>query len=490
MSFVRWLPKWWVLAGCAGAALPYGWAQIAAARAPRQAMVAALMVSDIHFEPFWDPAKAAELAAVPVTQWSAILAAPDSPDRARSFAQLQEACDARGADSSYPLLASSLEAMRANAGGTNFITLSGDLMAHSFGCKFNSIFPHATPSEYQAFVAKSIEFVELELHTSFPDAALYTALGNNDSDCGDYRLDAHGALLADIGPQIVADLRGPESERKQALRTFEDGGYYSVPLAAPIHDARMMVLDNVFMSKKYRSCSGAPDAKAAADQIAWLRDQLKAARRDHEKVWVMAHIPPGVDPYSTALKMRDVCGGESPEMFLSSGVLADTLADFGDVIQLAIFAHTHMDELRLLLPAMGSDKSPAVPVKMVSSISPVDGNNPSFTVARVDAANADLVDYQVYAASNQTGVHTLWSKEYDFRDTYHEPAFTAPSVADLITGFRIDGGAHGQASQNYLRNYFVGDRSAMLTQFWPQYVCTLANSTAEAYRSCVCSAGK
>ena len=35
-------------------------------------------------------------------------------------------------------------------------------------------------------------------------------------------------------------------------------------------------------------------------------------------------------------------------MFLSSEALAETMARFGDVIRLAIFAHTHMDEVRLL----------------------------------------------------------------------------------------------------------------------------------------------
>ena len=39
---------------------------------------AALMVSDIHFEPCWDPGKLQQLAAAPVSGWKAILAAPAS----------------------------------------------------------------------------------------------------------------------------------------------------------------------------------------------------------------------------------------------------------------------------------------------------------------------------------------------------------------------------------------------------------------------------
>lgn len=474
------------LACCAVLGSPY----LQSARAQEPA-VTALMVSDIHFEPFWDPAKAAKLATAPATQWSVILAAPDSSNRAQRFAELQNACNARGADTPYALLSSSLNAMRAHSVAPVFITVSGDLMAHDFSCKFNAVFPRASASAYRDFAVKTVAFVEFELHHAFPDAALFTALGNNDSGCGDYHLDAHGPFLHDLAAVIAPDLGVPRAEQAQVLDTFAAAGDYNVPMPAPVERARLIALDNLFMSTRYATCSGSPDPKPAADQIAWLREQLQVARRHHEKVWVMAHIPPGVDPYSTARKMRDVCGGEKAEMFLASDALADTLAEFGDVIRLAIFAHTHMDELRLLEPAAGGSAArPPVAVKMISSISPVDGNNPSFTVARVDPATAELIDYQVYAASNQTGTDTTWSKEYDFADAYHEPAFTASTVEDLIARFRTDRSAQTQASQSYLRNYFVGDRSVLLKPFWPEYVCALANSTAEAYRSCVCSGGK
>ncbi len=75
-------------------------------------------------------------------------------------------------------------------------------------------------------------------------------------------------------------------------------------------------------------------------------------------------------------------------------------------MQLAIFAHTHMDEMRLLKPAKADAARQTVAVKMVASISPIDGNNPSFTLATIDPANAQLKDYRVIVASNQTGIDT------------------------------------------------------------------------------------
>ena len=166
------------------------------------------------------------------------------------------------------------------------------------------------------------------------------------------------------------------------------------------------------------------------------------------------------------------------------------LASFGDVIRLAIFAHTHMDELRLLLPESkgdGAAEQPGVALKMIPSISPVDGNLPSFVVGQVDPATGTLKDYQVIAASNATGTDTKWAEEYDFDREYHQAAFNASAVSALIAGFHTDRAAQTPASESYLKNYFDRDQSIALKIFWPQYVCALDNTTTETYRSCICA---
>jgi sphingomyelin phosphodiesterase acid-like 3 len=445
----------------------------------------ALMVSDIHFEPFWDPAKAAQLAAAPAEGWKAILAAPDSAGREQRFNDLQQSCHARGADTSDPLLLSSLKAMRADAAGIRFVTVSGDLISHSFSCKYKTLFPQAAVTDYRTFVEKTIEYVVGSLRKSFPGVPVYAALGNNDSDCGDYELDARSEFLRETGKIIAADLG--VQERKQALETFAESGYYSASLPAPIQHTRLLVLNDIFMARQYGTCANKPDRTAAAAQIAWLQQQLERARSNNEHVWVMSHIPPGVDPYSTLTKGRNLCAGEAPQMFLSSEELTDVLAKFGDVIQLAIFAHTHMDEMRLLEPDKKATGHGPVAVKLVSSISPIDGNNPSFTVAAVDASSGVLKDYRVFAASNQTGVDTQWTEEYDYAQAYHEPSFSSSSVANLVGEFSADPSAQSEASENYLRHYFVSDVSRQLKPFWPLYVCALAHYTEDAYRSCVCA---
>jgi sphingomyelin phosphodiesterase acid-like 3 len=453
--------------------------------------IPALFVSDIHFDPFHDPARVQRLVAAPVTKWASILSVRPSSNQQQAFAALQQSCHARGVDTPFALLHSSLQAMRFRQPDAKFMTVSGDLIAHAFSCRYTTLVPGSTPSDYQAFVLKTLSFVIGELRASFPGMPVYMALGNNDTGCGDYQLDAGSEFLAQTGKIVAEGL--PPAERQQTLNEFAEGGYYSIAMAEPMHDARLVVVNDLFLSPKYSTCAGRHDSVAATEEMAWLEQQLAEARRSGQKIWVMGHIPPGIDPYSTVAQFRDVCREQAPVMFLSSDKLADLLVEYADVVRLGIFAHTHMDEIRLLgsedskLQAAGEH---SVAVKMVPSISPVDGNNPSFTVARVDPSSAVLWNYEVIAASNQTGIAATWTTEYDYAQAYHETQFSPSALKELIGEFEIDRGAKTEASREYIRNYFVGDRSLDLSPFWPQYVCALANHTAKAFAACACSVVK
>ena len=449
--------------------------------------IPALMVSDFHFDPFHDPAKARLLAEKPASEWAEVLDGADSPDQAAAFARVQKTCHARGVDTPWALLRSALTAMRGQEPHPRFITVSGDLIAHEFSCRYDAAGLNA--KNYEDFVEKTIAFVAGQLRAAYPGIPIYISTGNNDSACGDYRFDPESsfeeAFMHVVRESLPAGTRG----------TFRPGdgndGSYSVMMAAPMERTRLIVLNDVYYSPKYRTCGGARNPAPAAAQLAWLSRQLAQAQAMKERVWVMGHIPPGVNAYATLSKIDDVCGAGTVDMFLTTDKLADLLAKDAGEVRLVLFAHTHMDEFRLLRPQnAGDDPARAVAVKLVPSISPVDGNNPAFTVARVDPATAMLQDYEVIAASNQTGIATKWTKEYDFDEAYLEPNFSAASLANLMVDFRRDPHAQSAASQEYVRNYYVGDLARELSPFWPQYVCSLDNPTAKGFAGCVCGAGK
>jgi sphingomyelin phosphodiesterase acid-like 3 len=465
-----------------------------AAAAP--ASVPALMLSDVHLDPFADPAKVAKLNAAPASEWPAILSAPASPTQAQDFATLAKSCPTRGVDTPYILWQSSLAAIHANATQAKFVTISGDLLAHSFDCKYKKLLPTATPADYVAFTEKTVRTIVSTLRAALPGVPLYVGMGNNDSGCTDYALDAtRDAFLAAVSKVVAEALPADLStnDRAAAERDFSAGGYYSVPLAAVPH-TRLLVLDNLFLSGKYATCGGKPDPTPAIAQLAWLAEQLSLARQHNERVWVMGHIPPGVDLYATARKFTNVCAGAAPQMFLANESLPNLLAQNADIVRLAIFGHTHADEMRLLVPDHSARISAiaalGVPLKVVPSITPVNGNRPTFTLVSVNPATASLTDYTVVMASNLTGVDTTWAPEYTYSTTYHEPAFDSLSLATLIPTLQADTAAKSAASQAYLRAYFPGDLSLILQLAWPQYACSLNHDSAAAFAACACAATK
>jgi sphingomyelin phosphodiesterase acid-like 3 len=470
-----------------------------AAAAKSAEIINALLVSDIHFDPFHDPPKAQRLMDAQESEWNGILAGEASADQAEAFAKLQKACGAKGMDTPYELLQSSLAAMKKEAAGISgsdakFALVSGDLVVHGFDCRFKTLLPGKTDADYEAFVAKTVRYVVGQMRLELTGAKgakvpVYVALGNNDSGCGDYEMDSGDGFLAATREQMVDGLPSA-AEKEAALESYAKSGDYSVMMQGAMRRTRLIVLDDLFQSRRYTGCGRTPNPAGADAQIAWLTKELAAARRRHEKVWVMGHIPPGVDPYATFSKFTDVCKGGKPIAFLSSERLANVLGEYADVVRLGVFGHTHMDEMRLFGKKDGAGSSGKVAIKMVAAISPVHGNDPSFTVARVDPAAARLVDYTVFAASNKTGIDTVWKKEYAYGETYHEAVFSPAALDKLIAEFGADPDARSDMSRAYLSNYFVGDKSLLLKSLWPQYVCAQKNQTEKGFAACVCPAAK
>jgi sphingomyelin phosphodiesterase acid-like 3 len=453
--------------------------------------VKVMMLSDIHFDPFHDPAKVAQLITTPASGWDAVLAEP-SATQAADFAALQTSCHAKGMDTPYVLLKSSLKAERDVESKPLFVTVSGDLMAHQFDCKFFKLAgAKATAADYSAFAAKTVEFVALELQQTFVGVPVYFALGNNDSGCKDYAEDENSAYLQADAKSFAGDALDKKNGVAIASE-FSTLGDYSIVLPSPMRQARLIVLQDIFESKKFTNCAGAADESPAAAQIAWLHKQLAAAKAAHEHVWVMAHIPPGVDAYATLSKGANVCAGAAPAMFLGSTQLADTLTEFAGTVSLGLFGHTHMDEMKLFRASAGDG---LIAVKLVPSITPVNGNNPAFTVAQVDPLTATLVDYSVYAASNKTGIGTTWAEEYRYSKTYGQPDYSVASVKNLMAEFLADKVGSSDVSHAYQNFYFVGDpgvsanlKAAAMRLVWPGYTCSMTESGEAGFRACVCPA--
>ena len=452
-----------------------------------------LMISDIHFDPFHDPTLVPQLVKAKVKDWPKILATPMTPAAQQAFDDLQKTCNAKGIDTDYTLLTSALAAQKKQLPKPLFVAIPGDLMAHQFDCRYRTLMPNGSKDDYSTFAANTVAFVTQQLHNTFPKAPLYFALGNNDSGCKDYRETEDSDYLKADGKsfsEVVLD----KNNAQKVLKDFSALGDYRVDLPKPFKHTRLLVMQDIFESKKYETCGGNDSDKEAKEQIDWLNNELADARDKKDRVWVMAHIPPGIDAYSTftkaAKKSDSSCRYSKPSEFLNSNLFADALRDNTDVISLVLLGHTHMDEMRLYASKTGDG---GIPGKLVPSISPVDGNNPSFTVGVVDPAKALLVDYSVYAASNQTGIDTTWSLEYTYSTTYNEPDYSAASLTALTNGFLADPQSKTAASQAYESHYFVGGpsaglnlKAAAMSAVWPIYTCSMVHDHAKRFTACAC----
>ena len=456
------------------------------AAASGAATIPALLLSDIHFDPFRDPSKVAKLAATPVAGWETILKSPDSPTQPAAFQALQAACaGAKGLDTNEALLDASLAAEKTHAAGLKFVTISGDLLVHQFDCRYKTAMK--TEEDYGEFAEKTATYVIQRVEAEFPTAAVYVALGNNDSSCGDYSLSMPDRFLSGTSKAVIDGLRGASAEDiAQAKTDYESGGYFAVTMVAPMSKTRLLAIDDLYLSKKWTTCAKKADAGDPAAVLTWLKSQLDAAARRGEKVWVMGHIPPGIDVYATLKKGR-TCDVNGPESFLAPAgkeTLVDVLGTHSDEITLGIFGHTHMDEMKLLPGRDGG----GVAIKGVASISPVDGNMPSFTLARVDPLASLMDDYAVYVAPNKTGVGGPWRREYGFDETFGQKVYSAATLKQIVNGFRADPQGAAAMSQAYEINFDPLYPIPVLVLGWPQYVCGMDKMTESEFRSCACGA--
>ncbi len=471
-------------------------ALFAATSAAGQGTVPAVLLSDIHFDPFHDPAKMVQLRAAPVEQWAAIFKSATSPTQAAELEALQAECHERALDTPWPLLQGALTAAHDAEPHPVFVTLTGDLLAHEFPCRFHQLAPMATAEDLSAFAAKTVAFVVLQLRQAFPHVPVYTALGNNDSGCADYRETPGDAFLQSADDAMVAGAGARvDAAGRVALRAqVSPEGDYSVALPAPFQRTRLIVLEDIFEARQFNTCGAAADRSPERAQTDWLRAQLSAARAHGEHAWVMAHIPPGIDVYASfhryVLRPNELCSAE-PQPFFADGTLADTLLDYSDVVRLALFGHTHMDEIRLLHRAGDNGADVAIPAKLVPSVTPYFGNHPAFLVASIDPHTAVLKDWRTMVSPGPEGSTPPWTEGYRFSTAYHLPDFSAASATELADGFASDRTGQAPRSLAFRQHFYAGDFGLYalgLGQIWPAYACAIREQRPAAFHDCLCPA--
>lgn len=434
-----------------------------------------LSLSDIHFNPFYDTAIVGQLNRSDYRRWKAIF----SNSRIRGYGGYS-------ADTNYNLLNSALGYARRVSPRPDFVIIAGDFLAHNFQSTYVSLTGNHDPAALESFIDKTIAFITLMIEERFPNTPVYPALGNNDSYCGDYNIDPGGPFLA----RTARTWKGLIKERANTssfLQTFPASGSYvvSVPRGK---GHRLIVLNTVFLSRDYENKCGDPKANPARDELSWFEAQLRKAAAGREKVWLLSHVPPGVDVYSSIESNPSdpfknpltYYGGTYNQQFL------DLVNRYASTISYSFAGHTHMDSFQLVNQSISQRAVGALSV--TPAISPIYGNNPGFKVFTYDRQSSALIDYSTYyvnlgAAGVQGAGAERWVKEYDFGATYKKASLDPLSLQAAYLLMPID---YQGYLTSYEKFYNVSDTAnpAVTKTNWPAYWCGIGYLTPARYKGC------
>ncbi|MCP5001939.1 MAG: hypothetical protein GY933_25210 [Hyphomicrobiales bacterium] len=430
------------------------------------------LISDFHFNPFDPPNLAGALVIRPVEEWP------------EEFATIeQQAMSKWGSDTNHALLASSLEAFAKNAAEADFAIVVGDFLSHKFAKKAAAALGVAsTDDKVRSLAEKTTIFVADSLSRALPEKPIIVMLGNNDSDCGDYRITPDGGYLA-ATRETVRRLAGSELVAADFDKTYGAGGYYGVRHPA-LPQIQILVVNDILWSARYRDACGSGDEAAAANMLSWLRDSMERQRDAGGSVWLVHHIPWGIDPHTTAYAREADCA-EQVVPFLREPYATEfpkLLREYGSTIQASFAGHIHTDDYRLLTDAKSR---PLVAQKIVPAISPIYHQNPGFDIVDYDRKTGMPEDYSTYYLANldsaSTAVPGDWRFEYTFTQAYGLAKYSAEDLAKLIEA--VDAG--GPASATYRQLYAL--RHEQLPQKdLPVYVCAMKELEANRFNECRC----
>ena len=130
-------------------------------------------------------------------------------------------------------------------------------------------------------------------------------------------------------------------------------------------------------------------------QLDWLQKVLAKAHADEKRVFMLTHIPAGMDIYGTVKAYMDESGKISDaDLFWKESCRSRFLEicrQYESDIEIIFSGHTHMDEYLLILDRDGVAYKAVV---VTPAVSPQFGNNPAFKVITLRGEDWKPLDYR------------------------------------------------------------------------------------------------
>lgn len=414
-----------------------------------------VVISDIHFNPLADPALIQQLTSAEPSQWEPILAG-DVPSEVQKY----------GDDASWPLLSALVRGLQNVQPKPKLIILTGDIFPHKFQEKFVAASGSKDAAGFRSFSMKTFAFVALELQKAAAGIPILYTVGNNDQECGDYALQPHGPFLEDSADSVHALAHLSPNEQTD----WSSLGNYVVPNPLAKHH-QVFALNTNFWSRRYTNSCGSKTDDPGTEVLAWLSNRLQEARKRRDKVWLVYHIPPGIDGHASSRTNQVV------PMWKQS--YADgfnkILDQYRTTIELNLAGHTHLDDIRLV-----KTQHATTLVLINPGVSPNVGQNPAFRIITVDshARPVDLLTY--YMPSFDT---FDWKLEYGALEAYGLRHIDARNYQAFYNQLEKSTTASDKWKLNYSvsRPAGLSDKKAYQRSLY----CATGNTDTEGFEACL-----
>lgn len=421
---------------------------------PRQA----ILFSDVHFDPFYDPSLFHALNAADYTEWADIFATSTITTPS-----------AWGSDANYPLLLLALSSIKEHEAASALAIFPGDIFSHNFGTTFYSLYGNTNYDAMKAFAYKTAAFFATVVRSHLGNIPVMFSLGNNDEYEGDYKLEPNSQFLSDTAEIFYTDLLKSTADHQSFISTYTAGGYYvAEPLGSGLE---VIVLNTVFFSPD--AASGVADA--VQTELAWLDSTLAAAQAAGKRVWLLMHVPPGANIHSIKNDL-DAEGhiSEAKMMWVADYQTSflQILSRYPNIVTFAFAGHTHMDEYRI--PSSALEVSP--------SISPIDGNDPAFKLLTFSADTFAPIDYTSlnYDLENAP---SQFNSYYTYSSAYLVQGILDDTLTELFPLLETSG-----SQQTLYRKYYYSghDSASPITDTnWKVYWCGIGNMPEQNVIDCV-----
>jgi len=428
-----------------------------------------LNFSDVHFDPFYDSTLVNELVLADYTAWENIFLT----SKIKTFSSY-------GSDCNYLLFESALKEMSSKIPNPDFIIITGDFMSHNFNEEFEQYSGIKNTDTLNIFIEKTIRFITSTIVKHFPSTVIYPTVGNDDAYCGNYMIDPGGPFLKMLGEtwEAIVNVNGNNSSFRE---DFSKGGYCMVNFPEK-DNFKMIILNTVFFSTKYKNLCGDTSLDPGADELNWLKKTLENCKLNNQKVWMSYHIPPGIDIYAT---ITDT-GTCEEKVFPSwnqkyNSEFIKIFYEYSSIINSSFAGHFHRDDFRVFY----RENVPVSYIHITPSISPIYGNNPAYQIITYVKNSHELLNYDTYYLKNiKTTDSAYWSFEYDFQSGFGQSKISPISMNDILNSIAAD----TIYRSRYIQYYTADNQKAFPNDYFNWYYnwCGLGNLTIEDYASCLC----